>query len=67
MDFRLLDDRIQAAPITAHLSQNGADRHCGHVAVPFRQLPSLRDVIELCYLHEIKILGAREGITGKPV
>jgi len=29
VDFRLLVGRIQEKPMTAHLSQNGADRYCG--------------------------------------
>jgi hypothetical protein len=31
VDFTLLVGRIHEAPITAHLSQNGADRYCGHI------------------------------------
>jgi hypothetical protein len=31
IDFKLLVGRIQEAPITVHLNQNGADQYCGHI------------------------------------
>ena len=31
VDFRLLVGRLQEEPMTAHLSQNGTDRYCGHI------------------------------------